>query len=677
MKEHKFNVWQMVAAILFHEYEGRAGHPVQYSQGILEILFETKLTTLGLKGETPRKTLESIIRQKKDVFVVGETTESKSGLEFWLREDFDINAWENKKVKEALKAYREYLSEKVKEREQELFGEKTDFNKKDGILIKSFSIKNFKAFGREQTIPIKPITLIYGANSSGKSSMIHSLLLAKHALDTGDIDIHRTDTGGDSVDLGGFKQYIHRRDASSHMEWTAEIKTSGFKGRMSDLMKKVKILSVSISIGIDVDDLGRPLNGSNPELKTYEVFADGKSLLRMSRRNDKQLKLDQLDYDHFIFQDVIKAIIQASTTTQNLVNSDAQVLKDTIDDLIPEFTAKASRFLPEGFSKKDLFTPDSQMLLFPISREKRNEDLAKAIKLFLPGILDDILSGVFECISGEFEKLQYLGPLRSYPPRHLVFSQHNDPNWYAGGGYAWDVVRKNKKVRDLVNRWLEAEDRLQTKYELVLKEFIDAEDIKERIEEIYDEFLDKMTSPIKSEAYLDSKRLSEEFIRSTARNVLNDLFLVDKKSNTIVSHRDVGIGISQVLPVLVSAYASENKIIAIEQPEIHLHPALQAELADVFIESAIGERKNTFIIETHSEHLLLRIMRRIRETSKLNSKNDNTESYLLSPEDVMVLFVEPTDLSGSIIREMPLNHSGELVKAWPGGFFEEGLREIF
>ena len=48
----------------------------------------------------------------------------------------------------------------------------------------------------------------------------------------------------------------------------------------------------------------------------------------------------------------------------------------------------------------------------------------------------------------------------------------------------------------------------------------------------------------------------------------------------------------------------------------------------------------------------------------------------VSPKDVMVLFVEP-DGSQSLVREMPLNERGELVKAWPGGFFEEGLREIF
>ena len=100
---------------------------------------------------------------------------------------------------------------------------------------------------------------------------------------------------------------------------------------------------------------------------------------------------------------------------------------------------------------------------------------------------------------------------------------------------------------------------------------------------------------------------------------------------------------------------------------------MQAELGDVFIESALGENKNTFILETHSEHLILRIMRRMRETFEGTLPEGQ---HSLSPKDVSILYVEP-DGDKSIIREMPLNERGELVKSWPGGFFEEGLREVF
>ncbi len=173
----------------------------------------------------------------------------------------------------------------------------------------------------------------------------------------------------------------------------------------------------------------------------------------------------------------------------------------------------------------------------------------------------------------------------------------------------------------------------------------------------------------------DTEVAAEHLVRALDRSdleALRELVLIDQRTHTVVTHRDVGIGISQVLPVLVMAYGSQGKLIAMEQPEIHLHPALQAELGDVFIEAALGERQNTFILETHSEHLILRLMRRMREIYL----HRDTGLPPITPADVSVLYVEP-DGPRSIVREMPLNELGELVKSWPGGFFEEGLREQF
>jgi predicted ATPase len=167
---------------------------------------------------------------------------------------------------------------------------------------------------------------------------------------------------------------------------------------------------------------------------------------------------------------------------------------------------------------------------------------------------------------------------------------------------------------------------------------------------------------------------AEEILRNQPQMATRtELLFEDTQSGTVVSHRDIGFGVSQALPVLVTALASRERLIAVEQPELHLHPALQAELGDVFIESSLGERKNTFLLETHSEHLILRVMRRIRETAQGRLPRG---AISVRPSDVAVLYVE-RDGDHSIVREMPLNEQGELVKAWPGGFFEEGYRELF
>ena len=148
---------------------------------------------------------------------------------------------------------------------------------------------------------------------------------------------------------------------------------------------------------------------------------------------------------------------------------------------------------------------------------------------------------------------------------------------------------------------------------------------------------------------------------------------MDIVQKTAVSHRDVGIGVSQVLPVLVHAYADRSKLVAIEQPEIHLHPALQAELADVFIESALGEQKNTFLLETHSEHLILRILRRIRETAD-GELPPGMQS--ITPNDVTVLYVKP-GAEGSQVVELVPNSEGDFDEPWPDGFFPERSKELF
>ena len=575
-------------------------------------------------------------------------------------------------------------------------------------MLTALQIGNFKAFAEAQRIPLRPLTLIYGANSSGKSSIIHSIVLARHAMETGDLDIHRTNIGGEAVDLGGFRQYVHRREVNRRMEWSAELDTARFTGRLAELLAPVNSVRVSIEIGIpqieetkeqeSVDSrtgkkimikvpTGNLVTVGIPEVLSYSITTDNAQLLQMSKRRNGKLQLDRLDHEQPLFREVLKAIVETSTTAESIHPSDYEGLDEAIAGIVPDISAMVGKFLPEGLIHSEADLEGKQASLFPVSRGRRREDLAAAVRFFIPRTLDELIKGIGRAVAEELTCLQYLGPLRSYPPRHLAFAQSHDPNWLAGGGYAWDVIRRDVEVRKLVNAWLTAPDRLQTPYELILRDLVGIDQLDgpllDGLEQLNEEGLDieyeeesRYTSagawPVIKDPEAEVEKL-RNLIRSSDIEKLNELILIDRRSNTVVSHRDVGIGVSQVLPVLVSAYANQNKIVAIEQPEIHLHPALQADIGDLFLQSALGENQNRFLIETHSEHLLLRIMRRMRQTAAGELPDGIPK---IRPEDVMVLFVEP-DGSRSIIREMPLNEHGDLVKAWPGGFFEEGLREVF
>ena len=132
---------------------------------------------------------------------------------------------------------------------------------------------------------------------------------------------------------------------------------------------------------------------------------------------------------------------------------------------------------------------------------------------------------------------------------------------------------------------------------------------------------------------------------------------------------DVGVGISQVIPVLLAANSSR---VYIQQPELHLHPRLQAQLADVFVEQV--SRAPIFVIETHSEHFLLRLLRRIRETYR----SDITHTlFSLKAEDVVVLYVDKTKEGTSNIVQLRLSEEGEFIDRWPNGFFTERDGELF
>jgi hypothetical protein len=130
---------------------------------------------------------------------------------------------------------------------------------------------------------------------------------------------------------------------------------------------------------------------------------------------------------------------------------------------------------------------------------------------------------------------------------------------------------------------------------------------------------------------------------------------------------DVGFGVSQVLPALVQAfYCPPNSTIWMEQPEIHLHPQVQAELADVFI-SAIRSREKSvnrniqLIIESHSEHLLNRLQRRIAEG-------------VIKPEDVAIYFCKRSN-GGAELEPLRVNLYGD-IENWPENFFGDEMAEI-
>ena len=100
----------------------------------------------------------------------------------------------------------------------------------------------------------------------------------------------------------------------------------------------------------------------------------------------------------------------------------------------------------------------------------------------------------------------------------------------------------------------------------------------------------------------------------------------------------------------------------VEQPEIHLHPRLQAEFGSFLADCIKSKQGNQFIIETHSEHLILRLQRLVREG-------------ILKPQDISVIFVSKKP-GGAKAQCLELDENGDFIDDWPGGFFPERLKEL-
>jgi predicted ATPase len=137
------------------------------------------------------------------------------------------------------------------------------------------------------------------------------------------------------------------------------------------------------------------------------------------------------------------------------------------------------------------------------------------------------------------------------------------------------------------------------------------------------------------------------------------------KNDTDMSIVDVGQGMNQALPLVVRANVTDRRdsMIVLEQPELHLHPAAHGDLAELFAKSAKANNQ-VFIIETHSENMLLRLR-------KLVIEND----FGFVEDDVVIYWLEDAEFKGQKLMEITIDEDG-VLSDWRDGVFDEGLKEV-
>lgn len=601
----------------------------------------------------------------------------------------------------------------------------------------SLTLKNFKAIGNNvQRIDLAPITLLFGPNSAGKSTVLQALIYLKEVLHNRNLNPDKTILGGDWLDLGGFQNLIHMRNLEEAMEITLgfdlnesslPIKLTDHERAILDLagIEQPETLLDSIKTAKIVIRIRWSPVLSAPFVECFESYVDESLFSRINCSSDrKQIYLDYLSFGHPILNQcycedeekslsgLFSGLINPSKSTHSnriltdILASDRPFKDFKFDDL-KEFVCKSKGdiFLLNKIREEldhratrqaySLSMQIDKLLAEPIESDNaeviqylgvegqydalpsiltglqldsdiwlsdyEDEDTGISfgtLKLLCQAYIDALSVGLLKLVSEWLDDFTYIGPLRDLPPRNMTASLSPNQSRWVKGLAAWELLYSAPaQLIDEINYWM-GDACLKTGYQVVLKKFREV-DIKNPVFSMLDD-----------EPDIDQLLVIKDILESIPQK--SRIYLQEESSDLEVMPQDIGVGISQLFPVVVLTVFQKNGLVAIEQPELHIHPAIQVELADLFARYALKHNK-LILLETHSEHLILRLLRRIRQQTENDVPPDKQG---LTKDTVSVQYVEPTD-SGTRFRKLKIDDTGDFLDEWPNGFFEERDEELF
>lgn len=517
-------------------------------------------------------------------------------------------------------------------------------------MITAITLENFKGISAAATIPLRPLTILFGKNSAGKSTVVQALHYAREIFERNNLNADRTLLGGSSVDLGGFRNLVNNH------EYDKKAITMRFDMDLRDAAFPEYDFAEHLEYKRSV------IYGDNEENESTLKYEN--DLSRFIETAAVELKVEWSSVlDHPVItgyrtwiNDVEAVQVEVSIDEKDvrlLCNHIHPVLYLAADDSIPTDEDEVDWTEVEIYSYEEAIPKKAKPLIMATGQVDEVgyvDDLSLTQMLVAP---TDLLR---EWLDG----FRYIGPLRATPPRNFQPTLTQEESDWANGLAAWRELYKMDDFFFAVELIAWLGEKLKTGYIVQLKQFREIPLSSSLMlalmkNTVFDDFGD--TATIVKQYPIQKK-----------------LVLIEEKSRLEVMPNDIGVGISQVMPVIVASLVSNRRLIAIEQPELHLHPAMQAELGDLFIESALGNKKNLFLIETHSEHLILRILRRIRECAE--GEKEDPSSPSITPEDVQLIYVEPAK-EGTVFYNLTVTKEGDFAENVPGGFFAERARELF
>ena len=594
----------------------------------------------------------------------------------------------------------------------------------------AIELENFKGISTRQRLELSPITLLFGPNSVGKSTVLQALHYLREILERQNVNPDKTVAGG-GIDLGGFQNMVHNHELSRSIRIKVEMDLTGvydiehlkynFYGRYTGeddfnelfhtryLIGDLYILehkSVE-NIGIEVE-ISWSVLLEKPYTEKYTVFMNKEKIASIHSPPQKgRAQLGEINFFHPLIsvieepdydelanneEELEDEIVIAETPQETELGKELQafslqmassITTDTfnIDDGIWYTVGVSTEFdaLPEiremlkleliddsSIADKDEFLAEMELAPYHKSIQEKLEDNYDSRRLSLTRLLDELMLGPARIALDYLESMTYLGPIRAIPKRNYQPKLSPDSSRWADGLAAWDLLYagSNDKLINQVNSWLFDENRLNTGYQLE-KSGNKIIPVPGHFHQLFERGLDEDDLGVLQELYNNLPTAKKIALRDFHKGVL-------------VEPIEVGVGISQMLPIIVACLKSGDGLRIIEQPELHIHPAHQVSLGDLFIEIVQSEDNpenppTSLLIETHSEHIILRLLRRIREKFE-NELPENTIG--LDPSDVSVYYVQDT-AKGVNFKKLRIDEEGEFIDRWPKGFFDERAAELF
>jgi AAA ATPase domain/AAA domain, putative AbiEii toxin, Type IV TA system len=603
-------------------------------------------------------------------------------------------------------------------------------------MITAITIENFKGISEPVRLELRPITLLFGQNSAGKSSLLHALIYAREVFERHNLNADHTVAAGEHLDLGGFRTFVHDHEPGTPIRLRFELNLSGIDlpggyeperdGQNADIefehfSTRVETAWVAVSIAWS------PPEGE-PFVSEYEVGindapfaclrcdAPGRGVRIVSLINDSNLfhfqPVDALsDEPYPYFQEMVKNVRPRLTPVGEEGAIGILGQRDALPDLETLFGSWHLRVVADRTEEPRLSDADWEPNLSdPLRTLRTLETFERLLFRVIVGpalLLREALAG-----------FRYIGPLRRVPPRDYKPPRLVDPARWANGMAGWDLLFNRPVLVERVSSLLSDPQRLRLGYTLEQVEFREFESRDPLLVALEANRIDDMED---IEGRLKKARVYKRL-----------LFRPIESPEVMLEPADVGVGISQMIPILAAALDDQPigsttlpaQLVAVEHPELNLHPRLQAEIADAFLEGALAEttKGRVFFIETHSEAFTLRFFRRIRESHRMHKNGagnadgtgdgsgdgsgagdgdgtgdgrgdgsgagygdgtgdgsgDGVLDFSVKPTDVGVWYVDRT--TGTVsVKQILVDVEGELVQPWPEGdsLFEQDFRERY